>query len=119
MGVDINIACHMHAIRQKSEIRLMHAQHVLHRLAGHADFLANDAFTLGSAPRQKIEAYVIGIVYRKRWIAARKRRDRPSVPERCKQHCAIFIIHDLYPRRCLIRKVRQRRSIALVSDFQV
>jgi hypothetical protein len=94
VGVDINIALHVHAIRQKAEIRLMHVQHVLHRLAGHADFLANHAFTLCPASRQKVEAYGIGIVNRECRIASRKRLDRPSIPERCEQHCAIFFMHD-------------------------
>jgi hypothetical protein len=52
-GVDIDIAFDKHPVGQEAEIGLVHAQHVLHRLAGDADLLADHLLAIGFTRRDR------------------------------------------------------------------
>ena len=51
LGIHINHAVDMHPVGQETKVRLVNAQHVLHRLAGDADLLADDGFALNTSSR--------------------------------------------------------------------
>ena len=72
----------MHPVGQEAEIGLMHAQHILHRLGGDADFLADDTFAILAAQRKEFEADRIGIIHGQRRILFDQRRQRPTVAQR-------------------------------------
>ncbi|MOA18404.1 hypothetical protein D3C78_1387190 [compost metagenome] len=58
---NLRIVIERHLPRDKTEIRLMHVKHLLHRRRGHADFLADDLVTGRHPTLNGVQGNVIGI----------------------------------------------------------
>ncbi len=76
---------HVHAVGEEAEVRLVHAQHVLHRSAGDADLLADHPLARALAPREDAERDGVGIVDRKVEVARAQRSDRMPLHQRLVQ----------------------------------
>ena len=98
-GIDIDVAYDMHPVGQEAEVGLVHAQHVLNRLAGDADFLADHPLAVLAATGEKIEADRISVVDRQRRILFDQRRDRAAIAKRFMQRAAKFpgLVHRYLP----------------------
>src|SRR3990167_7099937 len=88
-----------HGIGQEAEVRLIHAQHVLHRLAGDADLLADDLLAGGQPAFEHAQGDVVGVVDADGETALGQRRDRLAVEHRLVQLVAElvdqYLVHKL------------------------
>ena len=62
-------------------VRLMHAQHVLHRLAGDADFFADDSLTRTQTTPQESQRNRIGVIDMKVKAARAQRGHRTPLDQ--------------------------------------
>ncbi|MNH33354.1 hypothetical protein D3C79_938600 [compost metagenome] len=53
---------HLHCIGEKTEVGLVHVEHLLHGAAGDADLLADDALTKGFAALQETQGNSVGLI---------------------------------------------------------
>jgi hypothetical protein len=83
--VDRVPVCDPHAVGQESKVRLVHAEHVLHRGAGHADLLADDALTGTLAPCQDAERDRVGVIEGKLRMTLAQRPHRAPLQQRLVQ----------------------------------
>ena len=74
-----------HAVGQEAEVRLMHAEHVLHGAAGDPDFLADDAFAGALTAREDAERDGVGVIDGELRVAQTQGRHRTPVRQRLKQ----------------------------------
>ncbi|MCY1298863.1 hypothetical protein D9M70_483670 [compost metagenome] len=77
---DTGVVVELHAVREEAEVRLVDAEHFLHGLAGDADLLADNLFTVSLAPLQHGEGDVISVVDIQR-IGPGQRFDRFTVTQ--------------------------------------
>src|SRR3546814_6417853 len=73
---------HAHAIGQKTEVRLMHAEHVLHGLGCDADLLADQRFAAGRAAVQEMQRDVVCVIDVDTRNALGQRRERAPGAQR-------------------------------------
>ncbi len=84
-----------HGVGQVTEVRLVHAQHVLHRLAGHADLLADDLLAGRQASFEHAQRDVVGVVDADVEATLGQRADRLAVEHGLVQLVAERVDHYL------------------------
>ena len=88
----------VHAIGQEAEVRLAHVQHVLHRLGGHADLLADHLLAVGEAALEEAQRDVVRIVDGDRRLALGQRRQH-----RLRAQRRVELIAEAFDR-CLVHE---------------
>ena len=103
-----------HAVGQESEVRLVHAEHVLHRGAGHADLLADDPLAGALAPRQDAERDRVGVIDRELGMTLAQRPHRAPLQQRLVQLRGQLLVQRAPRARAQL--LRNSRTLRLKSS---
>ncbi len=80
--LDVDLIAHPHTIGQETEVRLVYAQHVLHRLGRDPDLLADHPLAVRLAQGERRQRNGVGVVYGEHRIALDQRRQCSPLAQR-------------------------------------
>ncbi|MNO46689.1 hypothetical protein D3C76_369790 [compost metagenome] len=88
----------VHGVGQKTEVRLMHIEHFLHRPAGNADLLAHHPLAQRFAAPQEGQGDAVGVIQRDVRVAAGQRGQglaaAQGVEQLVTERCDQMGVHD-------------------------